>query len=129
MAFGGYTVWALMQQLLLQGYFLARLLRIFPNANMAALLTAIVFALAHLPNPILTPLTLDLGTDRLPRLRPLAQRLSAGHRPCHLRHLRRDHHSRVAPAQHARRSRLHQLPPSAAFTSATATTSYPPTRG
>jgi membrane protease YdiL (CAAX protease family) len=59
--FAGYTVFALAQQFLLQGYFLIRLLRILPNGTLAAVAAASVFALAHLPNPILTPVTLLWG--------------------------------------------------------------------
>jgi membrane protease YdiL (CAAX protease family) len=60
-AFGGYTVWSLAQQFLLQGYFLARLLRVLPRATLAPVTAAIIFAAAHLPNPILTVLTLVWG--------------------------------------------------------------------
>jgi hypothetical protein len=60
-AFGGYTIWALTQQFLLQGYFLIRLLRIMPSKTWAVITAGTVFALAHLPNPILTPVTLLWG--------------------------------------------------------------------
>jgi membrane protease YdiL (CAAX protease family) len=60
-AYGGYTVWAVMQQFLLQGYFLIRLQRILPSATFAAITAATIFAIAHLPNPILTPITLLWG--------------------------------------------------------------------
>ena len=61
MTFGGYTVWSFVQQFLLQGYFLFRLLRLLPRREWAALAAAIMFSLAHLPNPILTPVTLIWG--------------------------------------------------------------------
>lgn len=61
MTFGGYTVWSFVQQFLLQGYFLFRLLRLLPRREWAALAAAGIFAAAHLPNPILTPITLIWG--------------------------------------------------------------------
>ena len=57
----GYLIWALMQQFLLQIYFLLRLQRLLPGRALPVAAAAGVFALAHLPNPILTPLTLAWG--------------------------------------------------------------------
>lgn len=59
--FGGYAIWAFMQQFLMQGYFLLRLLRLVPRPQWAAITAAVIFAIAHLPNPILAPLTLLWG--------------------------------------------------------------------
>lgn len=56
-----YTVWAFAQQFLLLSFFLLRFLRILHAPWMAALAAAGVFALAHLPNPVLTPITLMWG--------------------------------------------------------------------
>ena len=61
MTFGGYTVWSFVQQFLLQGYFLFRLVRLLPRREWAALAAAGIFAAAHLPNPILTSVTLIWG--------------------------------------------------------------------
>ena len=50
----GYGIWAIVQQALLQNFFLARLLRLMRGPGSAALAAAAIFSLAHLPNPILT---------------------------------------------------------------------------
>lgn len=52
--YGGYIVWATIQQLVLQCFFLSRSLRLFRDNTTAVALSASMFALAHLPNPILT---------------------------------------------------------------------------
>ncbi|MGO9317364.1 MAG: type II CAAX prenyl endopeptidase Rce1 family protein [Terracidiphilus sp.] len=57
----GYIIWTFAQQLLLQCFFLARLSRLLPNAKLAAVVAALIFAAAHLPSPILAPLTLLWG--------------------------------------------------------------------
>ena len=50
-----------MQQFILQSYFLMRLLRLLPGKTPAIIVATVIFALAHMPNPILTPITLIWG--------------------------------------------------------------------
>lgn len=57
----GYALWTFVQQFLLQGFFLLRLLRLLPDPKTAAFAAAALFALAHLPNPILSTVTLIWG--------------------------------------------------------------------
>lgn len=59
--FWGYAIWALFQEFLLLNFVLLRLLRLLPTRNAAVIAAATLFALAHLPNPILTPATLIWG--------------------------------------------------------------------
>jgi len=57
----GYVIWALMQQFLLQDYFLLRFLRLTQHTGRAITLAALLFAIAHIPNPVLVVLTLVWG--------------------------------------------------------------------
>jgi hypothetical protein len=57
----GYAIWSCMQQFLLQDFFLLRLLRLLPTTTAAIIAATAMFALAHLPNPILTPMTVLWG--------------------------------------------------------------------
>jgi membrane protease YdiL (CAAX protease family) len=59
--FGAYALWTGVQQFLLQGFFLLRLLRVMPRPWQAALAAALLFAAAHVPNPFLMPATLIWG--------------------------------------------------------------------
>ncbi len=56
-----YVVWALVQQFILQSFFYSRLEQLFGDAHRTALLAAALFAAAHIPNPVLVPLTLLAG--------------------------------------------------------------------
>ena len=57
---GGYVVWTLYQQFLLQDYFMPRLSRIL-SSDAAIAVAALLFALAHLPNLSLAVATLVWG--------------------------------------------------------------------
>jgi len=57
----GYLIWAVMQQFLLQIYFLVRLMRLLPGKVAPVIAAAGLFSLAHLPNPVLAPVTMVWG--------------------------------------------------------------------
>ena len=59
--YAGYILFACVQQGLLQDFFLLRLLRLLRTPNAAAVAAAVIFSLAHLPNPILTVVTFIWG--------------------------------------------------------------------
>ena len=58
---GGYILWTLYQQFLLNDYFMPRLTRLLRSESAAVGLAAVLFATAHLPNLPLTAATLVWG--------------------------------------------------------------------
>ncbi|MGA8109466.1 MAG: CPBP family intramembrane glutamic endopeptidase [Acidobacteriaceae bacterium] len=56
-----YALWALMQQFILQIYVLLRLTRLGLSRPAAVVLATVLFTIAHIPNPVLVPLTLVWG--------------------------------------------------------------------
>lgn len=59
--YGVYAVWAWVQQVLLQCFCLSRLMRLLRYAPSAAAIAAVMFAVVHLPSPVLTVVTLTCG--------------------------------------------------------------------
>lgn len=57
----GYSVWALMQQYILQVYVLLRLLRLGMGRASAVALATLLFAVVHIPNPVLVPAVVIWG--------------------------------------------------------------------
>jgi len=57
---GGYVVWTMYQQFLMQDYFMPRLTRML-NSNTAIIVAAVLFSVAHLPNLALAAATLVWG--------------------------------------------------------------------
>jgi membrane protease YdiL (CAAX protease family) len=56
-----YAIWTGVQQFLLQSFFLLRFLRVIRNSTGAALAASLFFAGAHVPNPVLVPMTFVWG--------------------------------------------------------------------
>ncbi len=52
-----YFVWALVQQFILQSFFYVRVESALGNTWLAVVVTALLFAAAHIPNPVLVPAT------------------------------------------------------------------------
>lgn len=56
-----YIVWAIFQQFILQSYFFLRLEKLVKSAHLAVVLSAGLFALVHIPNPVLVSVCLLAG--------------------------------------------------------------------
>ena len=56
-----YAGWALLQEFILVNVFLSRMLRVVERNSAAVIATAVLFAMAHIPNPLLVAVTLFWG--------------------------------------------------------------------
>jgi hypothetical protein len=56
-----YIVWAIFQQFILQSYFFLRFERLVNSGHLAVILSAGLFALVHIPNPVLVSVCLVAG--------------------------------------------------------------------
>jgi membrane protease YdiL (CAAX protease family) len=56
-----YSIWALMQQYILQVYVLLRLVRLGMGRASAVTLATLLFAIVHIPNPVLVPAVVIWG--------------------------------------------------------------------
>jgi hypothetical protein len=56
-----YSIWALFQQFMLQSFFYLNLEALLRSEDKAAWATAALFAVAHIPNPVLAPATFVAG--------------------------------------------------------------------
>jgi len=54
---GGYIFWAVIQQYIQQAFFFARFEQVTGNGLLAGFMAAFLFGIAHLPNPVLAPVT------------------------------------------------------------------------
>ena len=132
--YGGYAIWSFLQEFLLLNFFLLRLLRLIPGKQAAAFAASSLFALVHLPNPILTPLTMIWGyASCLIFLRyrnlyvPAVAHAILGITIAITVPGSMDHNMRVGLGYLTYREHKHHHPPTP--TAARSTTPYPPSHG